>query len=873
MKEEMIISVRSFEQKKKCEEAYRYSKCLEKPERPYVMHTLLGIVCNDLKQHGKDSKDEWDILFDSYRQYLEKNYQDEWFLLPWQKGSTINLDIELIRRFVSWFLSLSAEIVETLVKVCYPYDGITLFQVVSMIYKRHGVFHAAILHSGKAKKSKLGKTTLTNIDYDLASMIAKQALEERYPGIIICNIYLKTDADLDGEVGCFFTVNKSKKSQYFCNTYDGFYENGVWNQSKFEEEILLAIKREEKKDCSFCPYGEICQSVSIQEEIEKERIGIDDSKEECVYYTEKQLEGIKSEGPTLICAGPGSGKTATLVGKIRYLTTEKKVPPPLILMLSFTNESVETMKKRVHTFCPEYNAPTITTIHALAYNILSDHRKMLHLKKNEILTDNALKEIIYHQLSFISKLDHINLHKSLTGKYGLLEILCRYYKSLMEGGEDEFFQDGKHADCGEDFLSFAKDVNQIIKERAFITFDEQITLCLKLLKENPEILNTYRQIYPYILVDEFQDVNKEQAEFIYLLAAPRNNLTVVGDDDQSIYSWRGGDRNILLSFPERFQVKPIVLDKNFRSTGGIVTASEKIISLKNAKRIPKQVFSEHDFGEKPCFIQSTDTNTVEKVIESLCCDGYQYKDIVLLARTNAELNSFKESLHVPCVLGKNYVTSNPLFRFLYELITFYRVGNMHSYIMLMMLYGFKDHVLSHAGTCSLEKETFLNPLNPEIQIKITQFENLLSSLKEVYELANTMEESAVFFLQAYYAVLGISSDSAFVSAMDNLLLLYQIKDLDSLYHRMKALLEFGDETRMNINHHEDAVLLLTLHEAKGMEFPACIVIDDGKTNYAEDAEGLNLLYVGLTRPKQKCFFLSKRSLPFFGDDIFNRIAM
>ncbi len=865
---ETNLSVKKFELTKKCKNAYRYSLSFEEPCRPYVLYDLIGKVCNDLKERKEGAYE----MYDSYRNFLEESYQDEWFDLPWQKGAAINQDVELIRRFVTWFLGQNAEIVKTDFKANFEYGEIHLTQNVQMVYKIREKYYAALIHPGKTKKSLNGKSAETNIRYDLSSMVVKNALEEEYPNIGVCNIYLKTEADKEAEVGLDFIIDSTKKSQYFLLDYENYYDSGTFLKGDFEKAMIASMEKSMKKDCTLCPYKDVCPDETIFSELKRERKAKENAPKKALSFTEKQKEAICRMGPTAIFACPGSGKTATLVGKIRYLKEEKNIAPPLILMLSFTNESVETMKERVLEFCPEYNAPTITTINGLAFNILSDHRKSLGLIRNEILTDNALKEIIYKQLLSVTKLDRINLQTKLTGKYGLLNTLVRYYKVYMEVGEEEFFAPGKHADCGAELMEFIRDINRVIEERQFITFDEQISLCVKLLKENPDVLNMYRKIYQYILVDEFQDVNKEQAELIYLLAAPRNELTIVGDDDQSVYGWRGGDRKIMLSFPERFGVNPIILDKNFRSTSGIVKATEKVISLQSANRIAKKVDAAGGSSEKPLFIQNNDPETVEKIIHSLVNEGYRYGDIVLMARTNAELATFKEKLNIPAILGKNYLTSNPLFRFLYNLLSYYKTEKMCYLIELFFLFDLKEYALSFGTNTEMLKRALEHP-GEENKKALLYLAEILEDMKDVLISASTMEDNFSFFFQSFCGILGIPSESPFVLAIENLCDLYQIRDIDAFYGRMKALKDFGDETKMNIEGDEDSILLLTMHEAKGMEFPVCIVIDDGKTNYTEDPEGLNLLYVSLTRPKKKCLFLSKRLLPYFGDDIFERVAI
>ena len=873
MEQNEVLSVKKFELTQKCKNAYGYSLCFEEPCRPFVLYDLIRKVCEDLKRSPDFSDATWYEYYNSYREFLESRYLEEWFELPWQRGLSINQDVDLIRRFVTWFGDLGAQIVALDLVADFEGRDVTIRQNVQMVYKVGDMYYAALIHSGKTKKSLNGKSAETNIRHDLASMVVKNALEEEYPKISVCNIFLQTEADKEGEVGTFFMIDTTKKSQFFSVGYENYYDkDGTFLKEDFESAIKAAMEKQIKKDCTFCPYKDVCPDETIFSELKRERKGKEEVLKKAVEYTEKQSEAIRKEGPTAIIACPGSGKTATLVGKIKYLKEVRKVAPPLILMLAFTNEAVETMKKRVLEFCPEYNCPTITTINGLAFGILSDHRKSLGLAKNEILTDNALKEIIYTQLLSVRQLDRINLKNSLTGRYGLLNTLMRYYKAYMEVGEEEFFAPGKHADCGVQLREFIRDINRVIEDRQFITFDEQITLCLKLLKENPDVLNTYRSMYQYILVDEFQDVNKEQAELIYLLAAPKNEITVVGDEDQSIYGWRGGDRTIMLSFPKRYGITPIVLNQNFRSLSGLAKAADKVISLQCAERIAKKVDAKKKSDEKPLFIQNNDPETVERIIHALIKEGYRYGDIVLLARTNAELTTFKEKLSVPSILGKNYLIQNPLFRFLFNLLSYYKTDKTRYLIELFFLFDLKEYALSFGKNTEILKRALKHP-GEENKKALLYLGEIIDDMKDILLTADTIKDNFDFVFQSFCGILGIPSDSPFAIAINNLCDLYQIRNVEEFYKRAKSLRDFGDETKMNTMGDEDSILLLTMHEAKGMEFPVVIVVDDGKTNYTEDPEGLNLLYVSLTRPEKKCLFLSKRLLPCFGDDIFERVAI
>ena len=860
------ISVRKFELAKKCKSAMEYSIAFSEDCRPFVMYDIINMVCEDLKKKA--------VNYESYRSVMEKRYKDEWFQLNWQKSKAIMVDVELIRRFIGWFQVTfpEAEILSVKETATYPSE-VPLTQEVSMVVRKENQDYAFLIRYGKSKKSLRGKSRETNMLYDLGSMVAKFGLEKSYPGIKIANVYLQTEADKPGDVGVDFIVDATKKSQYFILGFENYYNKDEFLLDDFSDAIKASMELPAKKDCTMCAYRDVCTDETIFTELKKEVVSEKETKT-CCRYTEKQTEAIRKDGATLICAGPGSGKTATLVGKIRYLIEERKIPAQFILMLSFTNEAVAEMTERCKEFCPDYNMPTISTINGLAYSILTEQRKVAGLSKYPILTNNALKGMIKAELMTRHSLDSVNLYGPLEGKYGLLNTLSRYYREWKKDGDEAFFAPCRHVLCGGEVREFLKTLDEIITDRCFITFDEQITLATKVLKENPDVLNEYRAIYQYILVDEFQDVDEEQAELIYLLAAPKNNITVVGDDDQSIYGWRGGNSRYMLEFSDRFGTSPIVLDKNFRSTSGIVKATGQVINLQSAKRIYKEVTAVKGGDAKPVFVRGSGVEKIEEIVQGLLEKGYAYGDITILARTNAELETLKDTLKIPCDLGKNYLIGNTLFRFLYNALKYFKTNSERALIELFMLFGLREIAVTYGKKL---KEILADPTlldaTPDLLQTINRLNTYLSYIQDAYEEELSGEESFRAFFFAFCAILGISENAPFYIAVSNLCDLYDTKTIDEFYERMIQLRECEDDTKMNMEGSGvDSVKLLTLHESKGMEFPAVIVIDDGKANYTEDPEAMNLLYVGLTRAEKECFLLAQRLLPYLSDEIFERVG-
>lgn len=860
----MEYSVKQFEMAKKCHKSLDISRAVSEECRPYVMAELIDKVCQDPKSIPEKSE----IV-----SFLEERYSSDWFSLTWQRPSAIENDYYYIIRFLSWFNKTypNAKCLKGGF-VSEKFDDISLTQKVNFIFEDSGESYAVLVHYGKTKKSLGGRSQETNISYDLATLLVKRNLEELHPHIKVMNIYLQNENDTEGvDLSPEFVVDKTKKSSVFTIGFENYYYEDTFDYEQMDDSLRSIVNSAKEKNCDECRFKDICDTESISNELIKQTVSEDSSKVGVKGFTVRQKEAIDKNGPTLICAGPGSGKTATIVGKIKRLIDDG-VSPSFILCLSFTNEAVKEMKERVEKFC-SWDVPTISTINALAYSILNEQCAKRKEPRFPILTDNELKSLIKTMLSYTYSLDKVNIYSPLEGKYGLLNTLSTYYKEYKKEGVEDFFAPNKHTKCGAEVLEFLRTLDEIINERHFITYDEQITLCLELLKNNPDVLNEYRETYQYILVDEFQDINGEQAELIYLLAEPHNNLTVVGDDDQAIYGWRGGSNVYMLEFSDKFGTSPIVLDKNFRSVSGIVTAAESLISMQVTDRIEKKVDAVSERDEKPVLINDTSAESIECVVKEVLESGKRWKDIVILARTNKELEDLKERLSFPCELGKNYLVKNPLFKFLYYTLE-YLNGNYSKkvFVELFSLWGLQELCLSYPEIDYrgvLQRQILLPDAYALSGNKLISF---LEDIKDTYGVSKNLEDEGYsFFISCFNGMMGINDEKApFAIALSNLQELYNFKTMDAFCERLSDLMLYGDETKMNIKGESvDEVRLLTFHESKGMEFPVVIMLDDGKTNYTEDSEGLNLLYVGLTRPKEKCFFMSKRYLAAF-DEIFER---
>ncbi len=317
-------------------------------------------------------------------------------------------------------------------------------------------------------------------------------------------------------------------------------------------------------------------------------------------FTEEQKKAaVHKEGPMLVIAGPGSGKTTVLTHRIRYLTSEYQVPGSRILVITFSSAAAREMEQRYQKLCPpgEKNPGVcFGTFHSVFYHVLCKYGVYRQTKK---LADRRM------QLAVLQQAAEECFRKEAAAFPGI-NLTTDAYELLL--GEIGRLKNGLPVrnELAERLLPA---YNRCLGRQDLLDFDDMLLDFLDLLRNNPAVLSALRKSWEYIMIDEFQDINPVQFAAVQLLAAPRDNLFAVGDDDQSIYSFRGSDPDIMLSFPQLYPKAEIIsLTRNFRSSGSVVFRSACLIS-RNKKRFPKHLYTENPKGPEPeirCFASSDD---------------------------------------------------------------------------------------------------------------------------------------------------------------------------------------------------------------------------------------------------------------------------
>ena len=350
-------------------------------------------------------------------------------------------------------------------------------------------------------------------------------------------------------------------------------------------------------------------------------------------------------GPMMVLAGPGSGKTSVIVERTAHMIHEGKIPASSVLVVTFSRAAAVEMKERFLKFTGvPRTGVTFGTFHGVFYGIL---KQAYGLNGSNILSEEE-KYAILRELA-------VNCATEQSQEGDFVEDLAKEI-SVVKGGRISL--EHYYSSCCPDevFRQIFKGYRKVLNERRKLDFDDMLLSCYELLRKRKDILAAWQKKFQYILVDEFQDINHLQYDIVKMLAAPENNLFVVGDDDQSIYKFRGANITNILNFEKEYEdAKVIKLEQNYRSCGNILAAANAVIQH-NAGRKDKALWTDKDAGEKISFEQCdseyAEGDMVASRIKTLVRQGVDYRDIAILYRTNAQSR----------VLGEKMVYANIPYR-------------------------------------------------------------------------------------------------------------------------------------------------------------------------------------------------------------------
>lgn len=668
------------------------------------------------------------------------------------------------------------------------------------------------------------------------------------------------------------------------------------------------------------------------------------------YLNPQQLKAVKeTENPLLVIAGAGSGKTRVLTYKIAYLIGHQNVDPFSILAITFTNRAANEMKRRVIQLVGKIGELMwVSTFHSFCARILRYEIHHLGMPRNFVIYDSE------DQLSLISKcLKELNLDIKRFPPKAIQAVISDAKNRLID---PQTFSKKAY----DYFEKIVADVYPLYQEKLLkasaLDFDDLLMFTVDLLRLFPEVKQKYQDKFRYILVDEFQDTNIAQNELVLILSEKHKRVCVVGDDDQSIYSWRGAEIKNIISFDKKFTNTVVIkLEQNYRSTQNILNAANAIIQ-NNGNRKDKKLWTSNPIGEPVSkYIASDEKDEVrfviQKVKEYMEKEGKRYRDFAIFYRTNAQSRAVEEFLireNIPYKIygGLRFYDRKEI----KDMLAYLKlISNPKDVISLTRIVNVPSRKIGEKTISVIEKfaqknritfcEAFyrhneIASLSDETKRRIDKFIDLISELRnyaiehgvdellqEVWkktgymkelELENTIDamnrienlkelltvtkeyEYKTFFNEASKQDIENNQD---IENMEDVKNIKSIEDVEEAGTKeLRSSLEessnlarlngFLEEVSLltdidNYDETSDSLILMTLHNAKGLEFPVVFIIgmEEGifphsksMNSIEELEEERRLCYVGITRAKEKVFLTSALSHSIYGDTTFRTVS-
>lgn len=601
--------------------------------------------------------------------------------------------------------------------------------------------------------------------------------------------------------------------------------------------------------------------------------GLNDKQKEAVLHV---------NGPCLVIAGAGSGKTKVLTTRIAYLI-EQGIPSYNILAITFTNKAAKEMRERLEALVPDNNT-FVGTFHALGVRIIRENAPLLGLDRNFSIVDSD------DVLSIIKKIIKDNGYDPKLTTPGYIRNRISSIKNEMLTNDEitKFFNTPQDQIAQKVYYEYV----DILKKNNSVDFDDLLLLPVKLFLNNKDILESYQDRFKYLLIDEYQDTNDVQYKLSRLLANKYNNIFVVGDPDQSIYMFRGANFHNILNFEKDYKNAQVIsLEENYRSTKNILDTANSVIK-NNKERKEKNLWSNNGEGAKTKYLRAyDDKHEIQLVldeIKKLLAEGYKKNDIAVLYRTNAQARLVEEMFlkaNIPYkVVGSYYFYSRKEIK---DLICYLRlILNNNDEISLRRVINVPKRGIGESTLARLEKEAR--------EQNISMFQAINKGKEQIFKelILHLTEESENITLTELIDLIleetGIRQEYENDNSLESQLRLDNLEEFKSITKTYEertgsvSLSDFLEEVSLiaDISEHQqqdDVVTLMTVHSAKGLEFSVVFLIgmEDGifphQNSFSDEGleEERRLCYVGITRAKEKLFISNAKRRMLYGKDVIN----
>ena len=596
---------------------------------------------------------------------------------------------------------------------------------------------------------------------------------------------------------------------------------------------------------------------------------------------ETQLEAVKiTDGPLLILAGPGSGKTRVITYKIAYLLEQEKAKPWEVLAITFTNKAAKEMKERLHNLIEEdIKGMQISTFHSFGLRVIKEYYDFFGLDRTFTIIDES---------------DSISLIKKIIKELNLDEkkYIPRAIKNKISGAKNELlnpegFKVFARTPYDEDVVKIYKKYEEKLKRNSSVDFDDLLMLPIELFRKDKEALEHYQNRYKYVFIDEYQDTNEAQYLLSKMISDKYKNICVVGDESQSIYSWRGANYKNILNFEKDYKnAKVILLEQNYRSTKTILEAANSVIK-NNKEKKDKHLWTLNGKGSKikylRCYDEKDEILNIINTIKKFKSEGIPYKEMVVLYRTNAQSQSIERGFienTIPYKVVGSYAYFNR--KEIKDLVAYLRlINNEKDVVSLIRAMNAPKRGI---GAKTIEKlELNANENNVSIFDSITSgkelaFKNLILDIKEKMK-----DKSFVDLVELVLDESGLK-DEYKEKTIENESRLENLEEFKSIarnfedYNPGATLEEFLIEISLisdvkEASDCDEVVTLMTMHAVKGLEFDVVFItgLEEGLFPHSnsmfdesELEEERRLFYVAITRAKKVLYLTNARSRMLFG---------
>lgn len=601
------------------------------------------------------------------------------------------------------------------------------------------------------------------------------------------------------------------------------------------------------------------------------------------YLNDRQREAVLyGDGPLLILAGAGSGKTSVLTKRVAYLIKERNVSPKNIVAITFTNKAAKEMKERIiKEVGKEGYDIQISTFHSFGLRIIRENYEKLGYEKNFTIIDSD---------------DSLTVVKKILKEMGIdsTRFNPKFIKNQISSCKNEMVTPEKYKNLVNDELSditykvYKKYQDTLLRNNS-LDFDDLLIKPIELFNKYKEVLENYQELFKYVFIDEYQDTNEAQYILSKMISAKYKNICVVGDDAQSIYSWRGANFKNILNFEKDYKnAKVILLEQNYRSTKTILNAANSVIK-NNINKKDKNLWTDNSIGEKIKYVRTNDekdeASYVTREIRNLVNNGVSLDDIAVLYRTNAQSRTIEEGFlnsNIPYkIVGSFAFYSRKEIK---DLLAYLKlIYNTKDDVSLMRIINYPKRKIGAKTIENLSMDAVLNGTSMFDVIssgKELEFKKLILEMKEKSEVLSLTETIDMVLDKS-----GIKSELESEHTLEADIRLENLNEFKSITKTFEeesgiaSLEDFLNEVSLvsdvndQKNDNSPKVTLMTIHAVKGLEYKYVFVIGMEENifphvNSCEEDGGIEeerrLCYVAITRAKEKLYLVNALRRMLYG---------